>query len=43
MINVRKTMLPERLAVTAVLEIPFLAAEATALIIHRITETMVNI
>ena len=43
MINARKTMLPEKLAVTAVFEIPFFMAEVTALIIHRITDTMVNI
>ena len=33
MINARKTMLPERLAATAVFEIPFFMAEVTALII----------
>lgn len=43
MINARKTMLPDRLAATAVFEISFFMAEVTALIIHRITETMVNI
>nr|WP_302052993.1 hypothetical protein [Bacteroides fragilis] len=43
MINAMKTILPDRLAATAVFEIPSLAAEVTALIIHRITETMVNI
>ena len=36
-------MLPDRLAATAVFEIPSLDAEVTALIIHRITDTMVNI
>lgn len=42
-INTRKTILPAKLVATAIFDILFLIAEVTALIIHKITEAMVNI